>query len=216
MNYFILITAYILDFIYKFCKDYGIALVIFTILTRIILFPLLFKITKDSKKRKLLQNEMNEIKYKYIHDKKKMDEELKQLKQMEGIPLTGPYLIILIQIPLFFVLYEVLNKTPIGKNTSVLTPWIPSLMSKDIYFILPIIMTLSRLIPQITGFVKSKQEITIMFIVSLLISTAFSLFLIRSISSGTAIYCITVSLCTTLENYIIRKYYQRTIKIHNL
>ena len=72
MNYFILITAYILDFIYKFCKDYGIALVIFTILTRIILFPLLFKITKDSKKRKLLQNEMNEIKYKYIHDKKKM------------------------------------------------------------------------------------------------------------------------------------------------
>jgi YidC/Oxa1 family membrane protein insertase len=206
------LTTGIINLLYSICKDYGIAIVLFAILTRIVLLPLLFKIRKDTVKRKELTEKMNKIKYKYIHDKEKMDEELKLLKETEAFPLTGAYLIILIQIPLFFLLYKTISTTQIGESHTVLIPWILNLKTKDVYFILPIIMAVTRLIPILLDLIKSKRKFRGAIILSILFSATFSLIFINNVPAGVGIYFITVSILTIIENKIIA----RTTKTKNV
>jgi YidC/Oxa1 family membrane protein insertase len=98
----------ILDYFYKLLGNYGLAILLLTVLVKIVFFPLANKSYKAMNKMKLLQPEMEKLRAKYGDDRQKMSQEMMALyKRVGANPLAG-CLPVLVQIPVFFALYKVL------------------------------------------------------------------------------------------------------------
>jgi YidC/Oxa1 family membrane protein insertase len=98
----------VLDYFYKLIGNYGLAILLLTVLVKLIFFPLANKSYKAMNKMKLLQPEMEKLKAKYGDDRQKMSTEMMALyKRVGANPLAG-CLPVVIQIPVFFALYKVL------------------------------------------------------------------------------------------------------------
>ena len=101
--------VWIMDFIYNhFIPNYGIAIIILTIFTKVILWPLGNKSYKSMADMKKIQPLMAEIKEKYKDDKKKMNEEMMGLYKTYKVNPMGGCLPMVVQIPVFFALYRML------------------------------------------------------------------------------------------------------------
>ena len=100
-----------LDYIYRFVGNYGVTILIFTVIVKLLFFPLANTSYRAMSKMKKLQPEMERLRERYKDDKVKMQQELMQLYQKEKVnPLAG-CMPMLIQIPVFFSLYKVLLVT---------------------------------------------------------------------------------------------------------
>jgi YidC/Oxa1 family membrane protein insertase len=98
----------ILDYFYKLLGNYGLAILLLTVLVKILFFPLANKSYKAMNKMKLLQPEMEKLRAKYGDDRQRMSQEMMALyKRVGANPLAG-CLPVVIQIPVFFALYKVL------------------------------------------------------------------------------------------------------------
>jgi YidC/Oxa1 family membrane protein insertase len=100
--------VYIMNFIYDFIPNYGVAIIILTILSKILLWPLGNKSYKSMADMKKIQPLMAEIKEKYKGDKKKMNEEMMGLYKTYKVNPMGGCLPMVVQIPVFFALYRML------------------------------------------------------------------------------------------------------------
>lgn len=82
--------GYILNFLYNLFNNYGIAIIIFSILLRIILIPITLKQQKSMKINNKMQDEMNQIKFKYKNDPEKLNQATMELYKRENFnPLSG-------------------------------------------------------------------------------------------------------------------------------
>jgi YidC/Oxa1 family membrane protein insertase len=100
--------VYIMNYIYKFIPNYGVAIIILTLLSKILLWPLGNKSYKSMAQMKKIQPLMAEIKEKYKDDKKKMNEEMMALYKTYKVNPLGGCLPMVVQIPVFFALYRML------------------------------------------------------------------------------------------------------------
>ena len=98
-----------LVFLYQFLpgKDFGIAVIVLTIIIRIILYPLMLKSIKSQKMLSELQPKIQEIQQKYKNDKERQAKEMMGLYQKEKINPFGGCLPLLIQLPILIALYRV-------------------------------------------------------------------------------------------------------------
>ena len=100
--------GWILHFCYSLVQNYGLALVMFTVLARVILLPLSIKQQKGMVKMAMFRPKMEEIQKKYAKNPQKMNEELTNLYAREGYnPMSG-CLPTLIQFPILFGLIDVI------------------------------------------------------------------------------------------------------------
>jgi YidC/Oxa1 family membrane protein insertase len=98
----------ILDYFYRLLGNYGLAILLLTVLVKIVFFPLANKSYRAMNKMKLLQPEMEKLREKYGDDRQKMSQEMMALyKRVGANPLAG-CLPVIVQIPVFFALYKVL------------------------------------------------------------------------------------------------------------
>lgn len=98
----------VLHWIYKWTGNYGIAIIVLTLLIRIALFPLANKSFKAMSRMKQLQPEMMKIRERFENDKARMNQELMALYKREQVNPMAGCLPIVVQIPIFFALYKVL------------------------------------------------------------------------------------------------------------
>lgn len=112
MNIFkLLITTplgYILGFIYNFLNNYGAAIILFTILIKLIILPLGLKQQKSMTKMQRIQPKLKEIQEKYQHDQNRMSQETMKLYKEYGVNPAGGCLPLLIQFPILIGLYNVI------------------------------------------------------------------------------------------------------------
>jgi YidC/Oxa1 family membrane protein insertase len=100
-----------LDFIYRYIGNYGITILIFTVIVKLLFFPLANTSYRAMSKMKKLQPEMERLRERYKEDKVKQQQELMALYQKEKVnPLAG-CMPMVVQIPVFFSLYKVLLVT---------------------------------------------------------------------------------------------------------
>ena len=161
--------SYAINWFYGYAGNFGLAIIAFTILMRLLLFPLAHTSFKSMAKMKKLQPEMQRLKETYPDDRQKMQQELMALYKREGANPVAGCLPILVQIPIFFSLYKVLFVTiemyhapfygwihdlsapdPLGILTLFgLINWeVPSLLSIINIGVLPIIMGLTMWLQQ--------------------------------------------------------------------
>ncbi|MDC0037080.1 membrane protein insertase YidC [Alphaproteobacteria bacterium] len=124
--------SYALNWFYslKFVENFGLAIIAFTILMRLILFPLAQASFKSMAKMKKLQPEMQRLKETYPDDRQKMQQELMALYKKEGANPVAGCLPVIVQIPIFFSLYKVLFVT-IEMYHAPFYGWIHDLSAPD-------------------------------------------------------------------------------------
>jgi YidC/Oxa1 family membrane protein insertase len=99
---------HVLHFFYKLVGNYGVAILLLTLLVKILFFPLANKSYRAMSKMKKLQPEMMRLREQFGDDKMRMNQELMGLYKKEKVnPISG-CLPIIVQIPVFFALYKVL------------------------------------------------------------------------------------------------------------
>ena len=122
--------SYAINWFYGYVGNFGLAIVSFTILMRLILFPLAHTSFKSMAKMKKLQPEMQRLKEAYPDDRKKMQQELMALYKREGANPVAGCLPLIVQIPIFFSLYKVLFCT-IEMYHAPFYGWIHDLSAPD-------------------------------------------------------------------------------------
>ncbi len=100
--------GWLLNFIYGFVSNYGLSIILFTILTKVILFPLSLKQQKSMVKMQQVQPRLKEIQEKYKSDQQRQSEEMMKLYKEHGVNPMGGCLPLLIQLPILLALYRVM------------------------------------------------------------------------------------------------------------
>jgi len=132
-----------------FGSNYGLAIVVTTLIIRFALLPLMIKQTKSTKAMQALQPEMVKLKEKYSSKdqatQQKLQQEMMQLYQKNGVnPLAG-CLPIFVQMPILFAFYHAIMRTAeISKHTFL---WF-DLGQADPYYILPVVAAITTFIQQ--------------------------------------------------------------------
>ena len=125
--------VYIMNFIYNYIPNYGVAIIILTILSKILLWPLGNKSYKSMAAMKKIQPLMAEIKEKHKGDKKKTNEEMMGLYKTYKVNPLGGCLPMVVQIPVFFALYRMLYEA-IELRHAPFFGWITDLAAPDRLF----------------------------------------------------------------------------------
>ena len=119
-----------LDWIYRLVGNFGIAILIITVLIKIIFFPLANKSYASMAKMKAVQPEMMAIRERYADDKMKQQQAMMELYKKEKVNPVAGCLPMLIQVPVFFSLYKVLFTT-IDLRHAPFFGWIKDLSAPD-------------------------------------------------------------------------------------
>lgn len=114
MNVFsLLITTplgYILSAIYSLVQNYGLAILIFTVVVKLIMMPLLAKQQKSMQQMQKVQPLLEKAQKKYANDKQKLQQETVKIYQENNVSPAGGCLPLLIQFPIIIGLYQVITK----------------------------------------------------------------------------------------------------------
>ena len=127
----------LLQWIYKVFGNFGIAIMLLTLIIKFILFPLTKKSVISMNRMKKLQPKIDEIKTKYQDDKTRMNLEIVAIFKAEKISPFSSILPMILQIPVFFALYKVLYIT-IEMRQAPFFGWIKDLSSRDSFNIFSI------------------------------------------------------------------------------
>lgn len=120
----------IINWLYGVVGNFGIAIILFTCILRVFIFPLANTSYKSFAKLRKVSPEMYEIRHKYKDDKVKLQQELVALYQRHNVNPMAGCLPIIVQIPIFFSLYKVLSNT-IEMRHAPFFGWIQDLSVKD-------------------------------------------------------------------------------------
>jgi len=198
----------IMHWIYNYIHNWGLTIIVLTILLRILLFPLNHYSIKSMKKMSQLAPEIQKLQKKYKDDPQKLQEEMFKLYAKYGTnPLSG-CLPILLQIPIFIALYNVLLVTVELKMVPFL--WIPDLSEKDPYYILPILMGLSMIAQQWITPVQDKNQKMMMYIMA-----AVFTFLFMNFPAGLVLYWLTNNILGIIQSFIVHKQMEKEEKNKN-
>lgn len=102
--------GFIIEHIYGLVANYGLAIIIFTVIIKLILIPLNVRSQKAMKKQQKIQPLMAELQQKYANDQEKLQREMMKIYKENNISMTGGCLPMLIQFPILIGLYQVIQK----------------------------------------------------------------------------------------------------------
>ena len=125
------ILKWLLISFHKLIPNYGVAIILLTVVVKIVLYPLTKKSFESSAKMSALSPKMKEIQDRYKNNPQKLNAEMAALYKKEGVsPLSGCFPILL-QMPIFFALYGLLNSFFELRGAGFLEPWITDLSQPD-------------------------------------------------------------------------------------
>ena len=131
------ILKVLLEVFYFLIPNYGVAIILLTILTKVILIPLSKKGSESTAKMSALQPKIQEIQAKYKDDPEAQNTAMAKLYKEEGINPMGSCWPMLIQFPIFIGLYGLLNKDFSLRGAMFIPGWIPDLSIPETIFTLP-------------------------------------------------------------------------------
>jgi len=191
---------WVLKFFYGFLGNYGWAIILLTIIVRIPFIPLMHKSQRAMKKMQALQPMMAEIKERYKKDPQRMQKELTELYKKHKVNPVGGCLPMLLQIPVFIALYNVLSNA-IELRGAPFILWIKDLSEKDPYYILPVVMGVTMVIQQkMTPSSMDPAQAKIMMFMPIVFT-----FLFLTFPSGLVLYWLINNILSIIQQYYANK-----------
>ena len=211
-GWFGLIARFFLEalvWINQFTKNYGFAIIVLTIIIKIVLYPLQHKQTVSMKKMQKAQPKIEAIKAKYkkarsdAEQRQKMNVEMMQLYQKEGINPMAGCLPLILQLPILWGFYNLLSRA-IELRGAPFILWIKDLSDKDPYYITPILMTatmfLQTYLMPATGDPMQRK-------IFLMMPLIFG-FLFKDFPSGLVLYWLVQNILTIIQQLIMNKWWK--------
>ncbi|MGA2192583.1 MAG: membrane protein insertase YidC [Nitrospirota bacterium] len=190
-----------LKFFYNIVGNYGWAIIIITVIIKLLFAPLTHKSQKSMKKMQKLQPLFAELKEKYKGDPARLNREMMELYKKHKVNPMGGCLPMVIQIPVFIALYNVLNNA-IDLRQAPFAFWLHDLSAKDPYYVLPILMGLSMLVMQkMTPTSMDPKQNMMMMLMPL-----FLTFMFINLPSGLVLYFTVSNLLSMAQQFYINKY----------
>ena len=191
---------YALKFFYSYTHNYGIAIIIITVILKLLFFPLTHKSYKSMKEMQKIQPKMAELKEKHKNDRDAMNRSVMELYKTHKVNPLGGCLPMVVQIPVFFALYKALMFS-IELRHAPFMLWIMDLSAKDPYYVTPIIMG-------VTMFVQQKMTPSSMDPVQakmmLMLPVVFT-FMFLNFPSGLVLYWLVNNILTIAQQAYINK-----------
>lgn len=205
MNIIINTFKFLINLFYGITGDFGIAIVLLTIMVKLIMLPFSIKQRIAMKKQISFSKKIEEVKNRYKNNKKKQDEEVTKLYSQSPKGLLGCLMPIL-QLPIISGLYMTINRLQVEAMT-ILVPWAISIGNSDDKFVVPLLYTLITVAPSIISyfnvFGRDENHINIKSILPMII---FGLVMTVKAPIALGIYFITSSLFTLIEDIGFRLY----------
>lgn len=191
---------HILKFFHQYTGNYGIAIIIITVIIKVLFFPLTFKSMKSAKEMQKLQPKMNALRDKFKNDRERMNQEIMKLYQEHKVNPLGGCLPIFVQIPVFFALYKALLSS-IELRHAPFYFWLHDLSSKDPYYVTPVVMGVTMFIQQ--KMTPSNMDPTQQKIM-LALPVVFT-FMFLSFPSGLVLYWLVQNILTIGQQWFINR-----------
>jgi YidC/Oxa1 family membrane protein insertase len=193
----------------KFTHNYGFAIIVLTILIKIVLYPLQHKSIVSMKKMQKVQPKVEGIKAKYKKSKtdaeqrQKMNVEMMELYKREGINPMAGCLPLVLQLPILWGFYNLLSRA-IELRGAPWILWIRDLSEKDPTFILPILMTATMFIQTyITPATGDPAQRKIFLMMPLVFG-----FMFKDFPSGLVLYWLVQNILTITQQLIMNKWWK--------
>ncbi|MEG0377064.1 MAG: YidC/Oxa1 family membrane protein insertase [Eubacterium sp.] len=208
--------GFVLFQIYNLVQNYGVAVILFTILVKVCILPLNIKQTKSMKEMQALQPELQKLQKKYKNNPEKLNAETMKLYKLYKVSPMAGCLPLLIQLPIIYALFGALRE-PLkwvftnGDATAVSQNflWIPSLQNPDPWYILPILCVVFTFITQ--KFMMSAQKGTMaasaeksqkmmLYIMPVMIG-----FAAVQMPAGVALYWVVQNIFTFVQQFVMMR-----------
>jgi YidC/Oxa1 family membrane protein insertase len=196
-----------LKWIYGYCKNYGLAVIILTVVINMAIFPLRWKSMVSAQKMQKLQPRIKAIQERYkkykVNDPKKqeMNQEMMALYKEHGVNPLGGCLPILLQMPILIAFYNVLTVAIDLRQVSFL--WIPDLSQYDKTFVLVIVMVVTQFLMQkLTPTPSADPAQAKLF---MLMPLVFG-FMFAKVASGLVLYWLTGNVIGIIQQLYLNKH----------
>lgn len=168
------LLLYILNWLFSWLHNYGLAIIFLTLMIQILLLPLSLRNNEEKFKRQQLeyQRELAYIEQRFKDQPDRLLAERTELIKKKGLPGIGCLIPLLIQLPIFFALSRVLSSSFELYKAPML--WIPDLSLRDPYYILPVLVVLGMLMQDMKGDPQQRMSKIIMAFVFGAITSSFS------------------------------------------
>ena len=193
---------YTLQFLYKIVRNYGWAIIIFSVFIKIVLYPLTRKQLRSMKQMQELQPKLTVLKEKHKKDPQKLNKETMKLYKQHGVNPMGGCLPLLLQMPVLFALFNLFRTTIMLRQASFLGI-IKDLSAPDGiiqgFNILPILMGVTMILQQKTT-TQAPQQKTMAYIMPI-----FLLFIFYKLSAGLNLYYLMFNVLSITQELIIKR-----------
>jgi YidC/Oxa1 family membrane protein insertase len=186
---------------YKITRNYGIAIILLTLVVRGLLFYPSLKSAKAMEEMKSLQPQMAALREKYKKDPQKLNAEMMRLYKEHKVNPLGGCLPMVLQLPFFVALYNVLSVSIELRQSPFLSFWIKDLSVYDPYYILPILMGVSMVatMKMTSTSVDPQQQKMMMFM-----NIAF-IFLFAWLPAGLLLYITLSNVLSMVQQLYVRR-----------
>jgi YidC/Oxa1 family membrane protein insertase len=190
----------VLNWIYKLVNNWGGAIIILTVLIKLLFYPLSAASYKSMAQLRELAPRLQSMKEKFGDDKVKFQQAMLELYRTEKINPMGGCLPILIQIPVFISLYWVLMGAVELRHAPFIL-WITDLSVKDPFYVLPIIMGISMIVQtKLNPAPTDPMQAKLMMIMPVVFSIFFFFF-----PAGLVLYWVINNLLSILQQWMINR-----------
>lgn len=194
----------LLKYLHSVIGNWGWAIVVLTIIVRFIVLPFNVFSYRSMKAMQKIQPEMTRIRERYKdkppEQRLQMNQEIMELMKRHKANPLGGCLPMLLQLPVFFALYQVLGQS-IELYQAPFILWIDDLSLKDPFFVLPILMGITMFVQQkITPTTMDPQQAKIMMWMPVI----FSLFMV-SLPSGLTLYIFVSTLFGIIQQFVFMR-----------
>ncbi|MBE0432511.1 membrane protein insertase YidC [candidate division WOR-3 bacterium] len=188
----------ILNLMHSLIGNYGLAIMIFALLIKLVFFPLSRQMVISQHKMQAIQPELKKIQQKYKSEPQRLNQEMMHLyKTYKVNPFSG-CLPLLIQMPIFFALFRTLT-TSIEFRQANFMLWITDLSLRDPYYVLPISMGIMMLVQSLTTTVDPRQRLMVIFMPIVMV------WIFINLPSGLQLYWFTYNILTLIEHFVVKR-----------
>ena len=188
-----------LIFINSFVGNYGVSIIIFTIIIKLLMYPITAKQTKSMKDMQKIQPELKKVQEEYKDDKEKQQKETMKLYSEHGVNPAASCLPMILTMIIIFPLFRSIQGLDVGETTFL---WIQNLGEPDAALVIINALGMAGqtyLQTKLSG-TNSGQNSMIMWIMPIMI-----LFMGFTLPAGVLIYWFTQSVLTAVQQYLINK-----------
>jgi len=182
--------------LHAFIPNWGLVLVAFSVIIKILLYPLSHKSIVSMRRMSSLQPQISALREKHKNNPQKLNQATMELYRKEGVNPFSGCLPVLLQMPVFFALYPVVGRAFELRQAMFIPRWIEDLSRPDPYYILPVAMGLSMFFQQKTTMTDPNQK-AMLYIMPVMMVILFANF-----SAGLTLYWFLFNVMSYLQQEI--------------